>query len=95
MEIIEEIKWITDKSSINYRILPTFYDSRTRISKRVLEGLREHFGDRLFNTVIRINTAIKEAPGSNKTIYEHAPLSRGAYDYYKLTEELLALEKED
>ncbi len=94
MEIIEEIKWITAKSTIEYRILPTFYDSRTRISKTVLEGLKKHFGDRLLSTVIRINTAIKEAPGSNKTIYEHAPLSRGAYDYYKLTEELLALEKE-
>lgn len=94
MEIIEEIKWITDKSRIEYRILPTFYDSRTKISKTVLKDLQDHFGDRLFNTVIRINTAIKEAPGSNKTIYEHAPLSRGAYDYYKLTEELLALEKE-
>ena len=92
MEIIEEIKWITEKSTIEYRILPTFYDSRTRISKTVLEGLQKQFGDRLFNTVIRINTAIKEAPGSNKTIYEHAPLSRGAYDYYKLTDELLALQ---
>ena len=94
MEIIEEIKWITEKSKIEFRILATFYDSRTRISTKVLEDLKNQFGDRLFNTVIRVNTAIREAPGSNKTIYEHAPLSRGAYDYYKLTEEVLALEKE-
>ena len=65
-----------------------------RISKKVLDDLKGHFGERLFDTVIRINTAIKEAPGSNKTIYEHAPLSRGAYDYYKLTEEVLSLEGE-
>jgi len=95
MEIIEEIKWITEKSSLEFRILATFFDSRTKISRKVLDGLKKHFGDRLLNTVIRINTAIKEAPGSNKTIYEHAPLSRGAYDYYKLTEEVLALEEED
>ena len=94
MEIIEEIGWITEKSSIEYRILPTFFDSRTRISRTVLDALREHFGERMFGTVIRINTAIREAPGSNKTIYEHAPLSRGAYDYYKFTEEVLALERE-
>ena len=94
MEIIEEIGWITERSSISYRILPTFYDSRTRISTRVLADLRGHFGDKVFETVIRVNTAIREAPGSNKTIYEHAPLSRGAYDYYKLTEELLSLEGE-
>ena len=94
MEIIEEIKWLTEKSTIEFRILPTFFDSRTRISTKVLDDLKKHFGDKLFNTVIRVNTAIKEAPGSNKTIYEHAPLSRGAYDYYKLTEEVLALENE-
>jgi len=94
MEIIEEVGWITERRSISYRILPTFYDSRTRISTRVLEDLREHFGDKVFETVIRINTALREAPGSNKTIYEHAPLSRGAYDYYKLTEEVLSLEVE-
>ena len=94
MEIIEEIGWITNRNSIEYRILPTFFDSRTRISRTVLDGLREHFGERMFSTVIRINTAIREAPGSNKTIYEHAPLSRGAYDYYKFTEEVLALENE-
>ncbi len=94
LEIIEEIAWITERSSIEYRILPTFFDSRTRISRTVMDDLREHFGERIFSTVIRVNTAIREAPGSNKTIYEHAPLSRGAYDYYKLTEEVLALERE-
>ena len=94
MEIIDEIRWITEKKVIDFRILPTFFDSRTRISKKVLDGLKEHFGDKMFGTVIRVNTAIKEAPGFNKTIYEHAPLSRGAYDYYKLTEEVLALERE-
>jgi chromosome partitioning protein len=94
MGIMDEIRWITDKRSIDYRILPTFYDSRTRISNTVLCDLRDHFGERLFGTVIRINTAIREAPGFNKTIYEHAPLSRGAYDYYKLTEEVLALESQ-
>jgi chromosome partitioning protein len=94
MEIMDEIMWIAERSSIDFRILPTFFDSRTRISRTVLDDLRENFGERLFSTVIRINTAIREAPGFNKTIYEHAPLSRGAYDYYKLTEEVLALERE-
>ncbi|MBU8922160.1 MAG: ParA family protein [Bacteroidales bacterium] len=90
METIDEIKWVTDKKQIEYRILPTFYDGRTKISKQVLDDVREHFGDKVFETVIRINTALKEAPGSNMTIYEHAPLSRGAFDYYKLTEEIMS-----
>jgi chromosome partitioning protein len=93
MEIISEIKWMTENTEIDYRILPTFYDSRTRISRMMLDRLQEHFGEKMLGTVIRVNTAIKEAPGLNKTIYEHAPLSRGAYDYYRLTEEILSLEE--
>ncbi|MBN1163870.1 MAG: ParA family protein [Candidatus Krumholzibacteriota bacterium] len=91
MKVIDEIKWLTQKDSIDFHILPTFYDSRTRISREVLVQIREWFGDKVFKTVIRINTALREAPGDNKTIYEHAPLSRGAFDYYKLTEEILSM----
>jgi cellulose biosynthesis protein BcsQ len=40
-----------------------------------------------------VNAAIREAPGENKTVFEHAPLSRGAFDYYHLTEEILGLER--
>jgi len=73
-------------------VLPTFYDARTRVSKLILNELKEKFGDRLFNTVVRVNSALREAPGYNRTIFEHAPLSRGAFDYYRLTEEILELE---
>jgi chromosome partitioning protein len=64
-----------------------------RLSHVMLEDLRERFGDRILSTVIRVNAAIREAPGQNKTIFEHAPLSRGAFDYYHLTEEILGLER--
>jgi len=87
--IIEEIHAFNSRKPISFRLLPTFYDSRTRLAHRVLEDLRERFGDRLLTTVIRMNQAIKEAPGQQKTIFEHAPLSRGAFDYYHLTEEIL------
>jgi chromosome partitioning protein len=92
--IIEEIQMLNGRKSIEFRILPTFYDSRTRLSQMVLDGLRERFGGRIFETVIRVNAAIREAPGQNKTIFEHAPLSRGAFDYYHLSEEILGLKRE-
>jgi chromosome partitioning protein len=91
--IIEEIQALNSRNPISFRLLPTFYDSRVRLSHRVLEDLRGRFGDRIFSTVIRMNAAIREAPGQNKTIFEHAPLSRGAFDYYHLTEEILGFER--
>ena len=91
--IIEEIQMINSRKPVSFRLLPTFYDSRVRLSHEVLGDLRERFGDRIFTTIIRINAAIREAPGQNKTVFEHAPLSRGAFDYYHLTEEILGLER--
>lgn len=89
--IVSELQSLNSRSTVSYWILPTFYDSRTRLSHRMLEDLRERFGNRLLSTVIRTNQAIREAPGEHRTIFEHAPLSRGALDYYRLTEEILEL----
>jgi chromosome partitioning protein len=92
-EIIEEIRTLNSRKPISFRLLPTFYDSRIRLSHQILGDLRERFGERIFTTIIRMNAAIREAPGQNKTVFEHAPLSRGAFDYYHLTEEILELER--
>lgn len=89
IEMINEVKWISERNDIDFRILATFFDLRTNISKQLLKKIRDDFEDKVFDTVIRVNTALKEAPGDAKTIYEHAPLSRGAFDYYKFTEEIL------
>ena len=70
-------------------ILPTFFDARTKLSREVLDNLRRHFADLVFNTVIRTTTSLREAPSFNRTIFEYSPLSHGAFDYYQLTEEFL------
>ena len=94
LDIITEIQRLISDYDVKFKILPTFFDGRTKISQIVLDGLRGQFGDQVFDSIIRINTDIREAPWRNKTIFEHAPLSRGAFDYYKLTEEVLVLSSE-
>jgi len=89
LEIIQEVNDHSASSTEVLGILATFYDARTRLSREVLGTLREHFPDKVFDTVIRVNTQLREAPSFNKTIFEYSPLSRGAYDYYRLTEEFL------
>ncbi|RKZ15372.1 hypothetical protein DRQ50_07570 [bacterium] len=61
-------------------VLPTFQDLRTRQSGDMLEQLRAHFGNRLCPP-IRVNVELAEAFGYQRTIFEHAPHSRGADDY--------------
>lgn len=66
-------------------IIPTFYDSRRRVSDMVLQSVTKDFGDRVTRP-IRIDTLLSEAPGFGKTIFEYAPRSRGAEDYAGLAE---------
>jgi chromosome partitioning protein len=89
LEIIEEFNEHSSRATSVLGILPTFFDGRTRLSHDVLDGLRERFDERVFETVIRVNTSLREAPSFNKTIFEYSPMSRGALDYYQLTEEFL------
>lgn len=70
-------------------IVLNLYDKRTNMTKMVAEAIREKWGDLVFDTVIRRNVAIEEAPTQRKTIFEHAPRSAGAEDFGALTQELL------
>jgi chromosome partitioning protein len=69
-------------------ILATFYDVRTRVSKTIYNQLLTEFADKVFATRIRINTQIKEAQMLFKTIFEHAPYSNGALDYFLFAKEI-------
>jgi len=88
---IETVEEVNQRLSHQLRILgilATFFDSRTKVSHEVLQTLRRHFKEKVFNTVIRANTSLKEAPGFHKVIFEYAPYSYGSQDYYLLTEEV-------
>ena len=65
----------------------------TNLSKMVEAQLRETFGDTIYQTRIRKNVAIAEAPLYAKDVVTYAPESNGAKDYRALTEEILAQEK--
>ncbi len=66
-------------------VLPTFYDSRNRVSTEVVSYLRKTFGARTLPPVRR-NIKLTEAPSFKKTIFEHAPDSHGARDYIRVVE---------
>jgi len=89
LKIIKETGLNCGKDINLLGILPTFYDVRTKISKRILGDLKEKYGDNVFDTTIRVNTQIKESQLSRQTIFEYAPYSHGAYDYYRFVKEAL------
>lgn len=72
-------------------ILATLFDTRTRISHQMLSQIRDYFKDVVFNTVIHNNVKLCEAPIYKKPIHVFAPDSRGARDYWDLSEEFITL----
>jgi len=59
------------------------------LTKSIRESVKKHFNDTLFDTFIRINVELAEAPVSGKDIFNYAPASNGAKDYSNLVDELL------
>jgi len=70
------------------KIVPTLYDQRNKICKRMLEIMNNIYYD-MISDPIRINTKLKEAPELHKSIFAYAKSSRGAEDYGKLVVQVL------
>jgi len=76
-------------------IIITMFDSRNRLSHQVLEDIRSHFPDKLFNTIVRRNVRLSESPSYGKPICLYDPTSTGALDYRDLAKELITRGEHD
>jgi len=70
-------------------ILMTMYDGRLRLSNQVVEEIKNHFGDTVFNTIIHRNTRLGEAPSFGKPAIMYDTESTGAVNYLNLAKEIL------
>ncbi len=70
-------------------ILLTMYDTRLRLSNQVVEEVKTHFQDLVFDTIIQRNTKLGEAPSHGESIIMHDANSRGATNYLNLAREVL------
>lgn len=70
-------------------ILLTMYDTRLRLANQVVEEVRMHFQELVFDTIIHRNTRLGEAPSYGETIIMHDASSKGSVNYLNLTREIL------
>jgi chromosome partitioning protein len=71
-------------------VVMTMYDSRTKLSQQVVSEVREHFGERVFETMIPRSTRLAEAPSFGKPIIHYDKYSTGAAAYELLAQEFLS-----
>ncbi len=67
----------------------TLHDKRTTLSRDVQKAITEVFGGRVFETTISKSIRLEESPAHRESIFTFAPQSSGAYEYYKLCEEVI------
>jgi len=70
-------------------ILLTMYDVRLRLSNQVVEEVRTHFEDMVFDTIIQRNTRLSEAPSFGISVIMHDATSKGAINYLNLAREVI------
>ena len=70
-------------------ILMTMYDGRLRLSNQVVEEIKNHFHELVFNTIVHRNTKLGEAPSFGKPALMYDAESTGATNYLNLAKEIL------
>lgn len=91
-KLSETIEIVQDRLNSNLKldgVICTQYDSRRNLDNQVIERIEKHFRGKVFNTKIRQNIALAEAPSHGKTIFEYAGSSSGAEDYTALVKEII------
>jgi chromosome partitioning protein len=88
MALIRQIR-ANGNSKLKYRLLLTMFDKRNRIHCSLAEHLRTTFSTGVFDSVIEVDTKLRESPMSGQSIIYHAPKSRSALQYRFLAQEII------
>lgn len=89
LNTIKNVQRIHNPSLDIEGLLLTMFDGRLRLSNQVVEEVRQHFPNMVFDTVISRNVRLSEAPSYGESIMEYDAESKGAVQYIQLAEEIL------
>jgi chromosome partitioning protein len=89
LDTIDQVRSIYNPTLEVGGVLICLHDSRKRLARAVADTIKAYFGDLVFDTIIRQNVSLAEAPAQGQTIFEYAPKSSGAEDYESLAKEVI------
>jgi chromosome partitioning protein len=91
-DLLETVEKVRARPNPELKLLGaviTLHDRRTTLSRDVHKAIGDVFGDRLFQTTISKSIRLEESPAHRESIFTFAPQSSGAYEYYRLCEEVI------
>jgi chromosome partitioning protein len=90
LETVEKIKARANPDLQLLGVLITLHDRRTLLARDIQDQIARVFENKVFSTVISRSVRLEESPAYRASIFEHAPTSSGATEYYALCEEVMA-----
>lgn len=91
-DLLETVEKIRARPNPELKLLGaviTLHDKRTTLARDVHKAVSDVFGDRVFQTTITKSIRLEESPAHKESIFTFAPQSSGAYEYYRLCEEVI------
>ncbi len=91
-QLLNTIELVRENLNEHLRIsgaIMTMYDSRTRLADQVVDEVKSHFKEKVYNTTIPRNIRLSEAPSYGKPILDYDPDCRGAQAYKEFTKEVI------
>ena len=90
LESMEMVKRYKNPNLEIFGVLMTMYDSRTTLSKQVVDEVKKYFGKTMFKTIVPRNVKLSEAPSHGLPVIKYARVSKGSLAYMKLAKEVVA-----
>jgi chromosome partitioning protein len=90
LETVEKIKVRANPDLQLLGVLITLHDRRTVLARDIHDQIVQVFGEKVFQTSVSRSIRLEESPAYRTSIFEHAPQSSGAVEYYALCEEVMA-----
>jgi chromosome partitioning protein len=90
LETLDKVKSRPNPELQVLGVLITLHDKRTTLSRDVSDKIQDAFGDKVFKTIISKSIRLEESPAYKESIFTFAPHSSGAFEYYSLSEEVIA-----
>ena len=90
LETMDKIKSRANPDLQLLGVVVTLFDRRTVIARDSLDQISGVFGSKVFKTVVTRSVRLEESPAYRTSIFEHAPDSSGAVEYYALCEEVMS-----
>ena len=88
-QVIDKVRFRLNKKLQIGGVIATMYDARKVLNRDVVATIQKYFGEKVFNTLIRDNVTLAEAPAQRMDIFSYAKSSNGAKDYLNLCKEIL------